>query len=89
MSQHEINPIEDWESEELSEEELDALAGGRRLSRTLSSASSPTLDNPFLVGDVQIRANIDSSYTSYFGSTGTTSSIPPISIPFNITQAFP
>ncbi len=60
-----------------------------------SPATSPNrfehlrLDS-LMVGDVSIVAKkVDSSYTSYFGTTGTTVSTPTNRIPFNITREFP
>jgi len=77
MSQQEINPIEDWSSEELSEAELDALAGGQigDISLFLSFCASP-----------KIQANIDTGYNANLGAVN---NIPLGGIVFNITRAFP
>jgi hypothetical protein len=84
MARHEVNPIEDWESEELSEEELDLLAGGldpfKPIDFTGSVKSNPLdLNNQnFLGGDVVLLkadkvfepAKVDSSYSSHLGAIG-------------------
>jgi hypothetical protein len=81
MARHEVNPIEDWESEELSEEELDLLAGGfskpfNPTDFTGSEFKPLDVSNPnFSGGEVvlpQVPANKDSSYSSFLGATGTT-----------------
>jgi len=91
MASNKVNPLEDWESEELSEAELDLLAGG-----TDPFAKDPLPlfqgDSPLLVGDVQLRANVDSSYSSHLGATGANKnelSAHLISKPLNITNRFP
>jgi hypothetical protein len=100
MPQPEINSLEDWESEELSEAELDALAGGQSFTITPSTLTLPTISQVFtpqplppllpLVGDVQIAAKIDSSYSSYLGANGTRGNENNLNaIPFNLTSAFP
>jgi|688.fasta_scaffold60618_4 hypothetical protein len=100
MSQPEINSIQDWESEELSEAELDALAGGRIAKRSAFSTTSTFLDpniaNAILFGDIPVvppvTAKSDSSYTSYFGATGTSGNEASglmKYIPFNMSQEFP
>jgi hypothetical protein len=85
MSENKINPMEDWSSEELSEAELDALAGGQ----TANFAD-------LFLGDVQVlppvEAKIDSSYTSYFGAIGTSgneNSTFLTKMPLNLTRTFP
>ena len=69
----------------------------RKLFEVQTNNSLPASENidplqldTLFSGDVAVVAkNVDSSYTSYFGNTGTTVSLPINSIPFNITRAFP
>lgn len=82
MSQQEINRIEDWESEELSESELDALAGGALRALALDL----TL---FSVDAAPIMLNTDSLFTSYVGARGTTDPAITGSQPFNMSLSFP
>jgi len=97
MSRHEVNPIEDWESEELSEEELDLLAGGFDPSKfTIPpvAADSSLTKLPLLSGDVVVFApgKVDSSYSSYLGTNGTSgneNSLHMKSSPMNLTSFFP
>ena len=87
MSQPEINPIEDWSSEELSEVELDVLAGGRTISR-----EDLFTNNVILIDAAKLILNIDSSYTSYQGALGTKGNEASrfyTALPFNITTEFP
>lgn len=111
MSQENPNPHYPGEDEELTEAELEMLAGGlrrARLSRTSTSSISlpdlktftspqnitsdssllPPLGDVF-VGDVKVVKSVDSSYASFFGTTGSTSGGYVTGIPFNITNAFP
>jgi len=46
MASNKVNPLEDWESEELSEAELDLLAGGSLLPDFNTSLSNPSLPAP-------------------------------------------
>jgi hypothetical protein len=71
------SPAQSTVEGELSLDDLEKIAGG-----TLDSSG-------FFPGDTPVVANKDSSYTSYFGSTGTTVSVPIEARPFNITSAFP
>lgn len=80
MSQPEINPIKDWESEELCEAELDALAGG---IDSLRSSSTSLSDEPTPL----VRQN-DSLFTSYFGARGSTE-FDTFKTPLNVSLAFP
>ena len=97
MSQPEINSIENWESEELSEAELDALAGGRTAKRSAFSTTPTFLyDSNIFVGDVivvpPVPSKVDSSYTSFIGATGTSgneASTLMKHIPLNLSREFP
>ena len=61
----------------------------RKLQSDPFSGVSP-LPSGFLVGDVQVASKIDSSYTSYLGSLGTTVSHSHIhAVPMNLTRRFP
>jgi hypothetical protein len=79
MARHEVNPIEDWESEELSEEELDLLAGG------FDPFKLPDLKIP--APDLPVKADTDSSYSSFFGANGTNSN--EASFPFRQNGGMP
>ena len=97
MSQPEINSIENWESEELSEAELDALAGGRIAKRSAFS-TTPTFVDYYNIfsGDVivvpSVPSKVDSSYTSFIGGTGTSGNEASTfmkHIPLNLSDKFP
>jgi hypothetical protein len=105
MARHEVNPIEDWESEELSEEELDLLAGGFEPFKpptdfTGSEFKPLDLSNPnFPGGDVVLLkadkvfepAKTDSAYSSHLGAIGANNNVATRQnlMPFNITDKFP
>jgi len=81
----ELSESPELEDGELSEAELDAQSGG-------FAADPFAQENANFADPNKIQAKIDSSYTSYFGSTGTTrneASSNLKSIPFNITTSFP
>ena len=91
MARHEVNPIEDWESEELSEEELDLLAGGFDPGLTGSVEFKP-IDLKFPAPDPPVKANTDSSYSSFLGAQGANkneASLHQPILPLNITNKFP
>jgi hypothetical protein len=89
MARHEVNPIEDWESEELSEEELDLLAGG------FFDPFKP-IDLKFPDPDpTKVEAKTDSSYSSFLGANGTNQNEASLpfrqnhAMPLNLTDKFP
>lgn len=67
MPHNEINPLEDWASEELSEEELDLLAGGWRGSAFRSNGA-----DVFGSSNSPILAKQDNMFSAYDGAKGTT-----------------
>lgn len=77
---------------ELTLEELERIAGGQSGGTdpqlAIFQGDVQTLPTPPLVMD---PAKTDSSYTSYFGATGSTSTISShmLSLPLNMTNLFP
>ena len=61
----------------------------RKLQAGFPGDSSINSSN-FLIGDVQVASKVDSSYASFFGSTGSTNIIiHPHGYPMNLTNKFP
>ena len=77
---HFENALDDGE---LTMEELERIAGGQ-------SGGAFDASLGISKGDVQVKANVDSSYISYFGTNGTSSNHGGHgAIPLNLTSIFP
>jgi hypothetical protein len=63
MASNKVNPLEDWESEELSEAELDLLAGGFLPTDFNTSLSNPSLPAP---GSTPQLTPLDAATTAKF-----------------------
>lgn len=78
MSQESLNSNSPWENEELTEAELDALAGGGLLLGQTDPFST----------DLSFIKTTDSNFTSFFGTRGTNSDYDS-SRPLNTSLLFP
>ena len=78
MSQESLSSNNFWENEELTEAELDALAGGDLLALKL---------DPNILSQTVTQPSNDSLFTSFVGAHNTTNPLP--SPPLNTSLLFP
>lgn len=83
MSQESLNSNNLWENEELTEAELDALAGGQ--------LANPNFDPNTAFGgsSVLVPPQTDSLFTSFVGAPGSVDPVLVGSTPMNLSLAFP
>ena len=80
MASNTINPLEDWESEELSEAELDLLAGGSLLPDFNTSLSNPP-------GSIPPLTPLDTAASAKFNSQFNSNDIP-VLVPKKVDSSY-